>query len=279
MQRELSNGDSMKKALPYILYSLIILLACGLLVYQFCSDGDLEFGDLAKGILVILAAIVGMIRPKSRRKVTNKKALYQKAYGEFIQNAFYDDPKLEKKFYKAVDDYNSSRYASGVAKLNKLRKECQRTSDIYAVTVFTALCCDEMQLYGDAIKHYEDAARIRESSTLHSNAGLCYVRLGRFEQAEDAFHRAIRVNDKNAFAWNNLASLYFRQGDYEQALEYAETAIEIDARMPQALSCAAICCAMLDDDEGYRRYYRQAVSAGYDGNKIKQTVAHLNPDI
>ena len=268
----------MKKAVPYILYSLIILAASGLLIYQGFFVKNLEFGDLAKGILIIIAAILGMIHPKRRRKVSNKKTLYQKAYGEFIQNAFYDDPNLEKKFYRAVDDYNFNRFAAGFDKLNKLRKECQRTTDIYAVTVFMALCCDGMQAYEEAVRHYADAARIRENSTLHSNAGLCYLHMGRLEEAEKAYHSAIRINEKNAFAWNNLATLYFKQGEYEQALKYAETAIDIDARMPQALGCAAICCALMNYEEEYRKYYRQAVSAGYDGSKIKNAIASLNPD-
>jgi hypothetical protein len=48
--------------------------------------------------------------------------------------------------------------------------------------------------------------------------------------------------------------------------------------MPQALGCAAVCSAMLGNEEEYRSYYRQAVSAGYDGNKIKNTIAALNPE-
>ena len=34
----------------------------------------------------------------------------------------------------------------------------------------------------------------------------------------------------------------------------------------------------LYSEEEYRNYYRQAVSAGYDGNKIKNTIAALNPE-
>ena len=265
----------MKKALPYILYSLVILVCLGLLVYQGLIAKNLESGSITRCVLIIVGAILGMAKAKNRRPVANKKALYQKSYGEFIQNAFSDDPKLEKKFYSAVDDYNRNRPSSGVAKLTKLRQECQRTADIYAVTVFTALCCDDMGAFEEAIRHYQDAARIRQNSTLYSNAGLCYLRLGCFEEAEEAYHNAIRCNEKNAFAWNNLASLYFKQGEYEQALEYAETATGINAQMPQALSCAAICCALLDDEEEYRKYFRMAVSAGYDGNKIKNAVAAL----
>lgn len=267
------------KALKYILYGLVIAAVAGLLVYQGLIAKNLESGDMVKAVVIIAGAVLGMLRPNRRRKVSNKKAAYQKAYGEFIQNAFYDEPKLEKKFYKAVDDYNFERYAAGIDKLAKLRGECQRTADLYAVTVFTALCCDGMGAYQEAVKHYADAARIRDNSTLHSNAGICYMRMGMAEEAEECYRRAIQADGKNAFPWNNLATLYFRQEDYEQALEYAETAIEIDPKMPQALSCAAICCALLGDDEQYQHYYRLAVTSGYDGNKIKAAIKSLDPTI
>lgn len=265
------------KALRYILYGLVIAGAIGLLVWQGLVEKSLDSGNLAKGILIIAAAVLGMLRPARRKKVSNKKVVYQKAYGEFIHNAFSEDPKLEKKFYEAVDDYNFERYAAGIAKLEKLRKECQSTADLYAVTVFTALCCDGMQAFEDAITHYTAAAAIRENSTLHSNAGLCLMRLGRYEESEEAFRRAIQVDSNNEYAWNNLASLYFRQGGYEEALEFSREAIRLNSKMPQALSCAAICCALLGDQEEYESYYRQAVANGYDGRKIKEVVKALDP--
>ena len=49
------------------------------------------------------------------------------------------------------------------------------------------------------------------------------------------------MDEHNAFAWNNLSALYFRRGEYCQALDYAEQAIEIDPKMPQPLATAAIC--------------------------------------
>lgn len=268
----------MKKALPYILYSLVITAAIGMLVYQGLILNDLESTDLTKGVLIIFAAVVGMLRPKRRRKVSNKKALYQNAYKEFIQNAFSDDPKLEKKFYNAVDDYNFNRYAAGISKLTKLRKECTRTADIYAVTVFTALCYDGMELYPEAVAQYEAAASIRPNTTLYSNAGLCCQRMGKYDRSESFYRKALQVDPKNAFAWNNLSALYFRQGDYTQALEYAQKAIEIDPQMAQALSCAAICCSLLGQNDAYEKYYRQAVVNGYDGAKIKNAIRALSTE-
>ena len=267
------------KALKYILAGLVAAAVIGLLCYQGFVTKELTTSNLTKGILIIAAAIVGMFRPRRRKKVSNKKALYQKAYGEFIQNAFYDDPKLEKKFYDAVDDYNFDRYAAGVDKLTKLRKECQRTADIYAVTVFTALCCEGMQLHAEAAAHYEAAVRIRDNSTLHSNRAMCLMRSGRPEEAEAALELAIRSDPKNASAWNNLGVLHFRQGNYRRALEYYEKTIEIDPAMPQTLGGAAVCCAMLDDQQQYEKYYHQAVAAGYSGEKIKAAIKALDPSL
>lgn len=264
------------KALKYILYGVVIVAAAGLLAYQALVEKNLDSSNVTRCILIIAAAVIGMLKP-TRKVVSNKKVLYQKAYGEFIQDAFHDEPKLEKKFFAAVDDYNRGRFAAGVEKLTALRKECQRTSDIFAVTAFLALCCDGMQANDDAVKYYTDAARIRNNSTLHSNCGMCYQRMGMSEDAEAAYHRAIAADEKNAFAWNNLSVLYFRSGEYEQALAYAETAIEADPTMTQALSCAAVCCGLLEDQKGYEKYYRQAVAHGYDGRKIKQLLARMNP--
>ena len=269
----------MKKALPYILHSLVIAAVIGLLIYQGLIVKTLETGNLVKGLLIIAAALVSMFRPKQRRKVSNKKVLYKKAYGHFIGNAFSEEPKLEKKFFNAVDDYNFGRNAAGIQKLEQLRSECRNSTEIYAVTVFTALCYDNMNAFEEAIRHYDAAVRIRDDGTLHSNAGLCWQRLGKPEEAEICYRKAIASDSENPNPWNNLSALYFKQGQYDQALEYAEAALAVDARMPQALSCAAVCTALLGRNEEYENYYRRAVAAGYDGKKIKNVIQALNPEI
>lgn len=267
------------KALKYILYGLVIAAAAGLLAYQGLVEKNLDSSNITRCLLIIAAAIIGMLKPnKQRRIVSNKKAAYQKAYSQHIQNAFEDDPKLEAKFYNAIHDYNRNKPAAAIAKLEKLRKECQRSADLRAVAVFTALCYDDMGLYDKSIPQYEAALGIRSNSSLYSNMGLAYYRLGDEAAAEKAYNDAIRVDPQNAFAHNNLATLWFRRGDYAQSLRWAEAAIAINSGMPQALSTAAICCAMLKDQEGYEKYYRQAVANGYDGKKIKDFLARMDPN-
>lgn len=265
------------KALRYILIGLSAAAVLGILAFQAFIQKNLTSHDLFRAVLILAGLVLSVMKTGRRRPVINKKVLYQKAYGEFIGTAFSSDPKLEKKFYNAVDDYNQNRPAKGVDKLTKLRRECHNSTDIYAVTVFTGLCLDDMGLYEEAANAYENALRIRQSSTLLSNLGLCFQRSGDFKKAEDAYSIAIALDSDNAFAYNNLSALYFREGDYETALDYAEQAIDCDPNMPQALSTAAICHALLGDQELYQEHYRRAVAAGYDGKKIKQAIKNLDP--
>lgn len=267
------------KALRFILPLLLILAVIGLLLYQGLVEQNLESGNLVRGILIILGGIATMFRKPKQRPVANKKALYQKAYPEFIQEPFADEPRLERQFYDAVHDYNRNKPAAAIAKLEKLRKECRRTAELRAVTVFTALSLDDLGRYDEALAKYDAARKIRDSSTLASNMGLCSYRLGNFRQAQDYYEEAIQLDSSNAYAYNNLSTLYFAVGDYESALDAARDAISCNEKMPQALSTAAVCAKLTGDDAAYTDYYRRAVAAGYDGDKIKRVIKKLDPSV
>ncbi len=266
------------KALRYIISAVAAAAVLGLLYYQGFVTHTLTSGNLFRAVLILAGLLVALLRPK-RKHLSALKPLYKKNYAEFIQGAFSGDPKLENKLMEAIRDYNEQKPGKGVAKLLKLRKECTRSADIYAVTVFLALCYDDAGDYRAAEDAYKQALAYRPNATLWSNLGLCRQRLGQFKEAQDAYENAIQLNPKNAYAYNNLSALFFRDGDYENALEYAQQALEHNARMPQALNTAAVCCGILGDEEGYAKYYRAAVANGGDGKRIKAVIQELNPDI
>lgn len=267
------------KALRIILPLLVILAVIALLVYQKFLEQSLETSDLTRGAIIILGAISTMFKKPRQRPVANKKALYQKAYPEYIQEPFADEPKLEKRFYDAVHDYNRDKPADAITKLEKLRRECRNTAELRAVTVFTALSFYDLGKFEESLKHYDAARKIRDCSTLASNMGLCCNRLGNYSRAAELYEEAIQLDSSNAFAYNNLSALFFAQGEYENALDAAKDALECNERMPQALSTAAICCKLLGYEEDYSHYYRRAVAAGYDGDKIKQFLKQLDSKI
>lgn len=266
------------KALRYIICILLIAAVIGLLCYNYFVEKNLESRNIIRAVLIIAGAVLTMIRPQ-KRKVVNKKSLYGKAYSEFIQNAFYDQPQLEKKFYAAIHDYNQNKPSAALSKLEKLRRECQRSADLRAVTVFMALCLDDMQQYEAAITQYRSALSMQNSSTLHSNMGLCHQKLGNFEEAEHCYENAVQADPKNAIAYNNLSAMLFRLGNYDQALDAAEEAIALDGSLRQALTTAAMCCGILGYTEEYEQYYRKAVANGANGASIKSMIQNLDPHL
>lgn len=266
------------KVLRYILFSILILVCLGLLGYQYMNQGYLETNQITRCGIIIVGAVLSMLK-KPSTTVSNKKAAYSKAYEEHIQGAFQAAPKLEKQFYDALYFYNQNKPAKAISKLEKLRKECQNSKDLRAVTVFTALCLDDMQLFDKAIRQYQAAINIRDSSSLRSNMGLCYQKMGNYEDALVCYEKAMELDPKNAYAVNNLSVLHFRLGDFKEALEIAEDAIAVNAKMQQPLTTAAICCGILGDTEKYEKYYRQAVSNGADGKTIKEIIRNMDSEL
>lgn len=263
------------KASRYIIYCVLILAVIGLFCYYAFWEKDLSSTNILKVVLILAGIIADIVKSAKGTTPANKKVFYQKAYGEFLQGAFAEDPKLEKKLYSAVHDFGQSRFSHALSKLEKLRPHCQRTADIYAVTVFQGLCCDDLGLFQAAADYYRAAAGMKRNTTVSSNLGLCLQKLGKFEDAEKAYREAVAIDPGNTYSLNNLSVLYFRRGEYETSLELSRQVLEIDSGMVQALSNAALCCAVTGRQEEYEDFYNRAVSNGYDGRKIKNFLANM----
>jgi len=62
-----------------------------------------------------------------------------------------------------------------------------------------------------------------------TNLGLQLMRLERYDEAREAFNRALEQDKNDAVAYNHLGVLARRDGQFQQALDYYNKAIEADA--------------------------------------------------
>lgn len=269
------------KKLLYIIYTLLILALTGFLIYDIFVAKNFEIKSLIKYLVLIVGFIASIVKlsSRSRREVLRKKQTYKKAYADFIRTAFSGDPKLENQLYSTIHDYNQNKPDEAIKKLEMLRKECHNSDDLYAVSIFTALCLDDLHNFEPAAEQYKAALNLRPHSTLASNLGLCLDRLGDQQGAIDAYRYASQLDPKNEYPLNNLAQLYVREGEYETAIEYAQKAIALNSKMFQAYSAMAISHAMLGNTAEYEKCYRQAVANGSDGKKIKAFIASLDASL
>lgn len=267
----------MKKTIAYSLIALLALAVIGLLVYEIVIRKKTDTSNITRALLILagLGLTAGKIATRTQKGAGNRHLIYEKEYGELIGNAFLGNPKAKKRFYRALDDYNSNRYADAIRKLEKLMAEFHAPAERFTLHTFMGLCFQEINVFSAAIQHYEAAKMIRLDSTVCSNLGMCYMAMGKMDEAVQAYTDAIDADPQNPYAYNNLASLYIREGDYGKAMEYANMALSYNAVMSAALNALAICHAMLGNVREYEDAYRRAVAAGSNGERLKEVIRDL----
>ncbi len=119
-----------------------------------------------------------------------------------------------------------------------------------------------------AIKAYCDAILTDpEDYRGYSKAGIALFEKEYTEEALVALHKAVGLNPENAFAQNNLGILYLDGlGDAEEALEYFETAIELNSNYTLAYFNAGRASQEMGFINDAANYYQMAL----DLNKITE---------
>ena len=119
-----------------------------------------------------------------------------------------------------------------------------------------------------AIKYYCDAITIDPSQARgYSKAGIALWEKDYLEEALVAYHKAVELDDSNPHFHNNLGILYL-DGlfDAEQALEYFETAIELNPNYTLAYFNAGRASEKMGFTNDAANYYQMSINL----NKITQ---------
>lgn len=69
---------------------------------------------------------------------------------------------------------------------------------------------------------------------IRNKIGVCYISLGRTQEAETEFRAAITLDCECSPAYTNLGNIFKERGDVEKAIEYYEKAIKADPTYPNA---------------------------------------------
>lgn len=82
-----------------------------------------------------------------------------------------------------------------------------------------------------AIHHIETAlVRRPPHPDLYVTAGRAYTMVGRLEDAQRAYDRAVEIDATDATVWSSLAAVVAQRGDREKGMQLARKAIEIDPK-------------------------------------------------
>lgn len=261
-------------------WALLILAAVaiiGLALYELLIAKTANSTTLVRAGLILAGLVITATRLIAGQNASRGKRqlAYQEVYGDLIGKAFENDPKAKKAFYRALDDFNRNNHLAAVNRLKKLLTPASSPADRFVIFAFIGIVLEDVHSWQEAIRFYQMALEYRTHKTVVINLAFCQDRGGHTETAMDTYRWATEIAPDDPVPNNNLAVICLRLGKYEDALEYAHAALRISGNFKSALTSVAIANAMLGNTREYEEYYQRAVAEGADGEGIKERVKSL----
>ena len=83
----------------------------------------------------------------------------------------------------------------------------------------------------------------------------------------------------NQYQNNNMANFWYQCGEYEDAITYAEKALGINSRLPQAMSVMALSFAQLGDEDNAVKYGKMYLASGGEVKDIMEKVHMISQSL
>ncbi len=230
--------------------------------------------NLFRTMSITCLCVLGLIRTSEKQ---SRKSLdfYDAFYADILKEAFISQPFWRKKLLCAVRLFDEGHYEKAIKYLTDLRQRCQSNEDFYAVYLFAARSYTDMELYVQAEQIYQQLINANlANSRIYSNMGSVQNKQGKLKKALRSYEYALDYDRDNANAWNNIAQAYFQVGEFEQAIPYAERALQINPKLNQASALLAIIYSLNDDVENAEKYFHMAISSGRDPKQLREGIEH-----
>ncbi len=95
------------------------------------------------------------------------------------------------------------------------------------------ICFSDLGRYEEALKKFKDALQLDKNLAVDANYnfGIVYSKLGSPEKAIKHYLEEIKVNPKSALPNLNLAMIYYKQKNFQAAVQPLRTAIRVSPKM------------------------------------------------
>ena len=221
-------------------------------------------------IFLGLCATLGKLLTGAGRKGLN---VYAKAYEKELKGAFETNPAARNKLLNATRLYNEGNYRKALKYLGSLMKDAESVPDRSAVLLFIALTYTDAGMPEDAVEAYRDLLKFDlRHAQAHSNLGILYMQQGNYALARNHLDCAISYEPDNYYGYHNRASLLFRMGEHEAAIDDAQKALELKNNGREALALLAILYALQGNPELRQKYTHRAIAAGQDPDALNRAI-------
>ncbi len=267
----------MKVKTKIIILSVIFSALAAIVVYGMITGEETIKNSIAE-LVVAAASFAGVIIRilwKGRRG-HRPLSFYEVSYKKQIEYAFEDEDKKRKMLLKALRLYDEDKCKKSVKLLKKLEKECVTSYDRCAVGLFIALNYTDLKNYGEAYNKYKELIeRLDVNESVYNNMGyLAQEHFSDLDTAFECYKKALDINPRHAYTYNNIAQIYFDWGDWEAAEDFAKRALECNPKVYQASSLLAIIYSCTGAGEEADKYFASAVRCGKNKAELVNSIKY-----
>jgi tetratricopeptide (TPR) repeat protein len=177
--------------------------------------------------------------------------------------------------------FRRGRYEEAV---KQWRDAVRMAPDHYSVLVNMGSALSETGQMAEAITLYQRAIEIKPSYMAYTNLGTANSRAERYQDAVDAYLKALEFNDTDWLVWGNLAIVYSWMNGmdtktvetFEHAIQLAEAARGENSRDPYVHSDLGLYYAKLGRSEMALQRAGTAVSLAPDSGEILSAAAETH---
>lgn len=127
----------------------------------------------------------------------------------------------------------------------------------------------------EAQKYLEDALIIKDDAEVLNKLGFVYAQQEKFEEAEEAYTRAIALNPRDDSSHSAFASMLAKLERFEEAIEHYKKALIIDANYEVTYYNYANLLQKLDRFEEALHHYKIALRINPDFAEAQEEVVKL----
>lgn len=129
----------------------------------------------------------------------------------------------------------------------------------------------------DAISAYREGLTYSPADfALLNNLSIAFMDKGDLEQAEHFARLSLAANSMSGDANNTMGSIYFRKGEYSNAVSYFLKAVELNPDIPSRYMNAALAFENLADFNKAYDYYLQYVNMEIDEASRQSALLKIN---
>ena len=162
-----------------------------------------------------------------------------------LEKLTVDDPDwITPRQLLAEIHYRTGRLADAQSQLDWLAEHGVEHPRLALVSGAIALTRREFATALDALEY---AGHVEPSlPSVHTLLGTVLLRLGRLDSAGQSFQKAVQQNPSDAIAYDGLAAIHVRRGEFEDAANFALESLEHDMQLFGAHYHLGLALANLD---------------------------------